>query len=122
MITLRKCILEMYDVALKNVIKHIEIIGYISFHDADRFLQKQFERFEKYYMKKYRVDPFDHDFVHIVFDEFFENVRKIKGMQIKKLSKEDVDLLGYDEIYGFDQEAIERGYRRLVKEAKEADV
>jgi hypothetical protein len=99
--TLRAHIKKWYELALKEVIKIIKKNGYASWRDVHDALQKHFSRFERYYVKKYRVDPFSEEFVDLVFDEFYKKVREIPGMNVVLLEEGIVTPDGEREIYGF---------------------
>ena len=108
----------MYEIALKNVVSEIHSKGYLTFREAETFLQRQIDAFEKYYVRKYNIDPFSVEFVHIVSTEFVDCIRKLPEIRVKKMDRDVTDILGYDEIYGFDTETIEIGYKELIARAR----
>lgn len=119
--TLREHFLSMYKPALDGVIAHINKRGYISDWDTGNYLQKEIDRFERYYVKKHKnLDPFSDDFVHLVFNEFLEeHVKKTTMIKIIRLSDEEQRYVNYGEIYGFDESVMLKAYRKVKKRKKQ---
>lgn len=115
--TLREHFSGMYKPALAGVIAHIKRRGYISSWDAEDYLQKEIDKFEKYYVKRYKnLDPFSEDFVHLVFDEFLEKqVKKSPEIKTIQLSDEEQRYVNYGELYGFDESVMLKAHERVKK-------
>jgi hypothetical protein len=114
--TLREHIREWYRIALEEAIDVMNKQGYITYMQAHDLLQKHFDNFEKYYIKKFEfeIDPFSEEFVDGVYEEYYHQIQKIKDIRVVTLSEEEAGDLLEKEIYGFNE-----GIRaRYLKDSK----
>jgi hypothetical protein len=104
----------MYDRAEKTVVRKLRKKGYLTWEEFDQCLQKEFDRFEKFYMEKHKVDPFSEEFVDIAFDEYETcSIRRL-GLRILIPSREEAERMGGG-LVGSNDEILEKTYRRLKR-------
>jgi len=110
--TLKSTILEMYEKAENRVAKKLHKEGYLTYQGFDQCLQVEFNRLEKYYMKKHSVDPFSEEFVELVFNEYEDHAKAKLGLKTLIPPNDEADWMEGG-LIGFDKAVLEKAYRRL---------
>jgi hypothetical protein len=112
--TLRSTILEMYEKAEDRVVKKLQKKGYLTYQGFEHCLQIEFNKLERYYMKKHEVDPFSEEFVELVFDEYEHHAKSELGLKTLIPPDDEPDWMEGG-LIGLDKDALEKAYIRLKR-------
>jgi len=119
--TMPECISEVYETAIRNVMKRIEKRGYITLLEVCNFYAELLNAFFADYKG---MEPLTDDFEDYLEREFFRRLESIEGLKKREFPElEDWKTecpFPATVIYGFDERRIEEGYEELMRKGVKA--